>query len=213
MFKTVENLYRAFAIGLFLTVASAFGAQAQSNSDAVARPLQAPAAMADAPVLAAVSPAEARVEEPHILEDLRVMPRQRADSQWRCLAEAIYFEARSESEAGQRAVAEVILNRVDSRRYPNTVCRVVSQGAHLRNRCQFSYQCDGLPEHIANRKAFTRAARIARETLSATERPLTKGATHYHASYVNPRWASKLTRTARYGSHIFYRTAPRLTRR
>jgi len=140
-------------------------------------------------------------------------PKPRGQANWQCLAEAIYFEARSEPRDGQRAVAEVILNRVESSRFPNSVCRVISQGAHKRHRCQFSYNCDGVPEYIKEPRAYNVAVKLAKEMLAAETRPLTKGATHYHATYVRPAWSRQLTRTARYGSHYFYKRGTVLSRR
>ncbi len=124
---------------------------------------------------------------------------------WRCLSEAIYFEARGESTRGQVAVAEVILNRVDSRRYPKTVCGVVKQGTGKRNLCQFSYTCDGIPDRIHNKRAFLKAGKIAKMMLDGRPRVLTGEATHYHTTAVSPRWSKKLTKTALIGVHIFYR--------
>lgn len=149
----------------------------------------------------------------HRLTASATQPKPRGQANWQCLAEAIYFEARSEPVAGQRAVAEVILNRVESRAYPNSVCRVIGQGAHKRNRCQFSYNCDGIPEYISEPRAYRSAVRLAKEMLATPERPLTKGATHYHADYVSPFWSRKLTRTTKIGSHYFYKDNTRLTRR
>ncbi|MEM7269729.1 MAG: cell wall hydrolase [Pseudomonadota bacterium] len=126
-------------------------------------------------------------------------------AEWQCLAEAIYFEARGESTRGQVAVAEVILNRVDSKRYPKTVCGVVTQGTGKLNRCQFSYTCDGIPEVIREKQAFLKAAKIAKLMLEGRARVLTGKATHYHTTAVSPRWSRKLTRTALIGDHIFYR--------
>ncbi len=140
-------------------------------------------------------------------------PKRRGQAQWYCLAEAIYFEARSESIQAQRAVAEVILNRVDSRRYPNTVCEVVNQGANKKHRCQFSYNCDGLPETIHEKRAWNRAKDIAKEIVVAETRPLTNGATHYHTTAVRPFWSRSLSRTAKYGAHIFYKRGTQLSRR
>lgn len=147
------------------------------------------------------------------LTAIAAQPKPRGQANWQCLAEAIYFEARSEPPDGQRAVAEVILNRVESRRYPNSICRVIAQGAHLRNRCQFSYNCDGVPEYIAEPRAYAAATRLAKEMLAAKERPLTDGATHYHAVYVQPPWSRRMTRTARIGSHLFYREGTVLSSR
>ena len=139
---------------------------------------------------------------------LRGMPRMSGNAQWRCLAEAIYFEARGETVDGQVAVAEVILNRVDSARYPDTVCNVVEQGTGRRHACQFSYTCDGIPERVTEPGAWDRAGKIARLMLDGAPRTLTAEATHYHADYVAPRWSKVYPRTARVGSHIFYRAVP-----
>jgi len=126
-------------------------------------------------------------------------------AQWRCLAEAIYFEARGETLAGQFAVAEVILNRVDSARYPTSICGVVKQGAGRSTGCQFSFQCDGKPETITNRRAFARAGKIAHLILEGRPRTLTDNATHFHTTGVRPKWAKKLVRVRQIGDHIFYR--------
>jgi len=135
------------------------------------------------------------------------------DEQWRCLAEALYFEARGESLVGQVAVAEVILNRVDSDSYPGTVCGVVRQGAGKLNACQFSFFCDGKAEQIANEEKFEELGKVAWVMLQGKPRILTGKATHYHSVTVSPRWAKRLVRTARIGAHVFYRPAVRLSER
>lgn len=121
-----------------------------------------------------------------------------------CLTEAIYFEARGESAAGQIAVAEVILTRVHSRWWPDTVCGVIRQGAGRRG-CQFSYLCDGEPERYDTPAARDRAERVARAVLSGAATRLTSRATHYHADYVSPNWARTMERTTTIGVHLFYR--------
>ena len=136
---------------------------------------------------------------------LAAMPAQRGGEQWRCLSEALYFEARGEDLHGIFAVAEVILNRVDSARFPDTVCGVVSQGTGKRYACQFSYNCDGRAEDIAERGAWRKVGKIARIMLDGAARPLTRGATHYHAEFVQPRWAHVFARTSIIGDHYFYR--------
>ena len=103
------------------------------------------------------------------------------------------------------AVAEVILNRVDSRKYPNTVCGVISQGQSRRNACQFSFRCDGRPEEFHEKSAYEQVGRVARMMLNGRERSLTEGATHYHTRYVRPGWSRRLTKTAEIGTHLFYR--------
>jgi spore germination cell wall hydrolase CwlJ-like protein len=130
-----------------------------------------------------------------------------------CLTEALYFEARGESVEGQFAVAEVILNRADSKYYPNTVCGVVHQNKERLNSCQFSYACDGQPEEFHNKKSHRTAKKIARLMLMGHRRNLTSFATHYHADYVNPRWAKSLEKTTKIGVHIFYRRPLRIAKK
>ncbi|MCI4662452.1 MAG: cell wall hydrolase [Neomegalonema sp.] len=122
-----------------------------------------------------------------------------------CLTEAIYFEARGESFEGQVAVAEVVLNRVDSAYWPKTVCGVVNQGSERSTGCQFSYTCDGIPDTIIPGPSATLAERIATLMLMGAPRRLTGHATHYHADYVDPRWNRTMETTATIGRHIFYR--------
>lgn len=133
------------------------------------------------------------------------MKREGAERELYCLSEAIYYEARGETIEGQIAVAEVIMNRVDSPNYPNTVCGVVRQGESRRNSCQFSYRCDGEPERMSDKKSAKRARDVAILLMKGERRGLTSDATHYHATYVKPYWAKSLTRTATHGTHIFYR--------
>lgn len=125
--------------------------------------------------------------------------------QFACLAEALYFEARGETVKGQFAVAEVILNRVDSRKYPNSICGVVKQGSNRRNACQFSYTCDGRADRINEKAAYARVAKIARLMMDGAPRALTGGATHFHTTNIRPRWAKRFPNTAKIGSHLFYR--------
>lgn len=120
-----------------------------------------------------------------------------------CLAEAIYFEARGESVQGQKAVAEVILNRRDSGQFPSSVCGVVKQGN--KNGCQFSYNCGGNSRAIRDKASFLRVKRVAEAALGGAPRNLTGGATYFHTPAVRPSWSRKFTRTTRIGSHIFYR--------
>ena len=132
-----------------------------------------------------------------------------------CLAMALYHEARGEPVAGQEAVGQVILNRVDSRYHPDTVCGVVYKNAHRKNACQFSFACDGISDRPKETKAWNKKLVMAEELLSCDEAcreaqrkdgGIVKS-THYHATYVSPRWARKLERTGKIGNHIFYYTA------
>ena len=124
----------------------------------------------------------------------------------RCLATAIYFEARGEPERGQAAVAQVVLNRVESEAYPDSVCGVVYQNQHRRNACQFSFACDGRAETIHEKKAWNKAREIADDVANGRESLAEIGtATHYHANSVRPSWAKRLRRVGLIGRHVFYR--------
>ncbi len=123
-------------------------------------------------------------------------------AEWDCLRKALYFEARGEGLKGQYAVAEVILNRVDSAQYPNSVCAVVGQRGS--GSCQFSYVCDGASDSMKERTAAEVAGRIAAVMLNGGTRNLTAGATYFHSRAVYPSWANTFTRTASIGAHLFY---------
>jgi len=131
----------------------------------------------------------------------------------RCLSEAIYYEARSETVAGQMAVAEVVLNRMRHRAYPNTICGVVYQGSERRTGCQFTFTCDGSMASVPNGRGWERAQTVADHALMGFARPVTSRATHYHTTAVDPVWNDSLVRTRRIGSHIFYRFPNRSERR
>lgn len=127
-----------------------------------------------------------------------------------CLALNIYHEARSESLAGQYAVADVVLNRVESRDYPNTICGVVYQakmweGHPVRDKCQFSWYCDGKSDTPQETDAWYRSLMIAVNIVHQNKfRGLTEGATHYHTNYVNPKWNKSMDFIGRIGDHLFY---------
>lgn len=144
---------------------------------------------------------------------LDAMAPARGGREWSCLAEALYFEARGETVQGMFGVAEVILNRVDDPRYPDTVCNVVNQGTGERFRCQFTYTCDGRPENIDDKRAYERVGKVAKLMLEGKTRRLTKGATHYHTKSVKPRWSRVFPRTTTIGYHHFYREPSRLASR
>jgi len=125
----------------------------------------------------------------------------------RCLAAGIYFEARGESVKGQAAVAQVILNRVRNPTYPGTVCGVVYQNKNWRNRCQFSFACDGIRDRVRSPKHWDMAEEIALATTAGKIwLPEVGSSTHYHATYVRPPWARKMRKVGQIGLHIFYVT-------
>lgn len=124
----------------------------------------------------------------------------------RCLATAIYFEARGESIRGQQAVAQVIMNRVRLNYYPNTICGVVYEGADRLNSCQFSFACDRKADVPREKREWEIANEVAQDTIDGKIwLPEVGTASHYHATYVSPRWTSLMTRTTRIGIHVFYR--------
>lgn len=132
-----------------------------------------------------------------------------------CLATAIFYESRNESMMGQLAVAEVILNRVRHRLYPNNVCDVVYEGTDrstglsiygTRASCQFSFTCDGSEvRRPRSGPSWETAQRVAAHAFLGLSGPVTDDATHYHANYVSPFWAPRLVHTRTIGTHIFYR--------
>ena len=133
------------------------------------------------------------------------LPAAQGGKQLTCLSEALYFEARGETVKGQFAVAEVIMNRVSSSRYPDSVCDVINQGTGRKFACQFTYTCDGRKEVITEKATYVRLRKIAKLMLSDMPKPLTKGATHYHTKAVRPNWSRVFPRTATIGVHHFYR--------
>lgn len=126
-----------------------------------------------------------------------------------CLALNIYFEARNEPLNGKIAVSHVVLNRVAAKQYPNSVCGVVKQGRTwknkiVRNKCQFSWHCDGKSDKPKDKTSWQAAKILAKGILKGQIGDPTNGALFYHAAYVKPYWAASMKRTAQFGAHIFY---------
>jgi spore germination cell wall hydrolase CwlJ-like protein len=135
-----------------------------------------------------------------------------------CMALNIYHESRSENLAGKFAVADVVMNRVNDRRYPNNICTVIYEAemkpswrdpevlVPARNRCQFSWYCDGKSDEPTETDAWNESILVAHQSIyEGRMQGLTEGATHYHTTYVEPYWASSLDLVGHIGSHIFYR--------
>ena len=137
----------------------------------------------------------------------------------KCLALNMYHEARDQGTAGRLAVSAVVLNRVNDSRFPNTICEVIKQGPTrkswrdpsvsypIKNRCQFSWYCDGISDEVKDEKTYQKILDFARLIMHNDIQfvDITDGATHYHADYVKPDWADTKTRTTEIGDHIFYR--------
>jgi len=216
MLKTLGLQLKAIALGVVTLTGSSVAADDILAARLGALLGQERAAIQQVPdarltALTAVPPASARniPTAPDVITYdnafLASQPAASGGEQWRCLAEALYFEARGESVRGMFAVGEVIMNRVDSSRYPNSLCGVINQGTGRQFACQFTYTCDGAAEQIHEPAAWARVGKVARLLVDGAPRILTDGATHYHTRAVNPRWARVFPRTTTIGSHHFYR--------
>ena len=130
----------------------------------------------------------------------------------RCLAEAVYFEARSEPEVGQAAVAQVVLNRIKSGLYPTSICGVVYQNSHKKLACEFTFTCEGKSLAVTEPGPWATAVRLSKAVLDGTNfNPRVANATHYHANYVSPRWGKHLKKMDVIGRHIFYLAHPTIS--
>lgn len=121
-----------------------------------------------------------------------------------CLSEAVFYEARSEQISGQTAVAQVVMNRVSSKHFPNSICGVVYQGAERRTGCQFSFTCDGSTALQPKGRHWDRAQKVARTVMTGATQPIIGRSTHYHTVNIDPHWSSSLQITNTVGSHKFY---------
>lgn len=164
----------------------------------------APAARGKAP--APLPPAEA-IAPGRAAEPFAVGTASRRDiaASLQCLTAAVYYEARSEGLEGQRAVAQVVLNRVRHSAFPKSVCGVVFQGSSRRTGCQFSFTCDGSLRGARDREAWLKARRVATTALAGGVYGPVGLATHYHTTAIRPWWASAMRPAVTVGSHIFYR--------
>jgi spore germination cell wall hydrolase CwlJ-like protein len=135
----------------------------------------------------------------------------KSEKELKCLAEAIYFEARSEPERGQAGVAQVVLNRTQSGVYPKSVCGVVYQNRHRYLACQFTFACEGKSLKITETGPWSTAMRVARDVSEGRTYLAGVGnATHYHANYVRPWWVRHMDKREKVGKHIFYFEEPEL---
>ena len=121
-----------------------------------------------------------------------------------CLARTIDWEAKGEGHAGMEAIANVVMNRLSHKGFPNTICEVVKQG-HERRACQFSWWCDGRSDDAEDEKAYAMAKEIARKALNRQLTDRTGGALYFHHRRVTPKWSAEYIKTVELGEHIFYK--------
>jgi len=145
------------------------------------------------------APSAAELEMVRILQDQR------------CLAEAMYYEARGEGRQGQEAIAEVVFHRMHTSGYPRSICGVVYEGAAHKHGCQFSFACDGELEQSKSPGAWSQARVLAAKIMAGLVRlnDITNDAISFHAADIQPEWADRLERTIQIGNHVFYRAASR----
>ena len=132
-----------------------------------------------------------------------------------CLAQNIYFEAGNQPVAGKVAVSQVVINRVEHPSYPDNICDVVYQAklrvnwknefVPIKNKCQFSWFCDGKSDDPVDSQTWLLSMHIARDVVQQKYGDITEGSTHYHSDKVDPYWASSLNRTVVINNHIFYK--------
>jgi spore germination cell wall hydrolase CwlJ-like protein len=179
-------------------------ATAATQASAGGRKLASQTSWSDLIKLASVSGGDGEKKETNIFgalseEELRAR-------EFRCMATAVYFEARGESVKGQVSVGQVIMTRVRSDYYPNTICGVVFQGQWNKNSCQFSFACDGVADTPKDKKRWDIALDVAKKVISGKSYVAEVGdATHYHATYVSPDWRKMMKRVTKVGVHIFYK--------
>lgn len=190
-------------------VALASATPAPVEPDVIAPPSRAEGMAAAGPAAKPMPLPPVRPPQPKYAGYANLIEPEDMNREQRCLAEAIYFEARSEPPAGQAAVAQVVLNRVKSGLYPDSVCGVVYQNRHRHLACQFTFACEGRSLKVTEPGPWKQAKEIARAvTFGKTYLPAVGNATHYHANYVRPYWSRVFKKTDMIGRHIFYKMRP-----
>lgn len=219
MREVLRRADRTAAFALLLVLATATGAATSGNSQTTDRPstdhlsavhvrtASLEPVRATAVETVATPVAEAVQASPSAVELAMV----KFAGEQRCLAEAMYYEARGEGAEGEEAIAEVIFHRMHHRGFPGSICGVVYQGVENAPACQFSFVCDGEMRRPKVAADWARAKLLAAKILSGYMMlgNMTEGATSYHAVDVEPDWSSSLERTVQIGNHIFYRPMPR----
>lgn len=206
----IFSLVFVAAAGAFVPVAHDATPKSLPKNDRIALPLRL---VPEQPIEAIVNPASLVLRTPPVdvtpLLQQFVLEKMVADQ--KCLAEAMYYEARGEGLDGEKAIAEVVFHRMHSRNYPHSICGVVYQRASAGHGCQFSFTCNGELQEAKTPGAWSRAKRLAGKILTGlvTLGDETENAIAFHAVDVQPDWSDHLVKTIQIGNHIFYRAVPR----
>lgn len=157
-----------------------------------------------------------QIEEPEklVIQEPVIEPQEPPTDEIECMTINTYHEARDQSVAGQVAVMHVVMNRVKSDKFPNTICGVVTEGPTyvnwkgntwpVRDQCQFSWYCDGVDDTATDISAYKRIQELAELVITSDYHDFTEGSTHYHADYVKPKWSKTFRKITKIDSHIFY---------
>lgn len=197
-----DRVFVAALTIVFVAVSAAVGAAAAYHP--YAHKVRTTAVVAKAAPAPVVKPPKSALAKAEDLVKAKLL------KEHRCLAQALYYEARGEGKMGQEAIAEVIFTRMRTGNYGNSICAVVYEGAGHAH-CQFSFTCNGDLSQPKNPRSWIRAQELAARILTGEVRlkGVTDGATNYHATSVDPSWAGALQRTVQIGNHIFYKNRPR----
>ena len=194
---TTKQFYKPIAVSLFILIIN-FNIIQVVHAEESSNNIFTTIAQVDRNIMDSLG-SHKMASEPATKRDIQI------ENEVRCLGLNIYFEARSESEQGKRAVGHVVMNRVANKQYPNTVCNVVQQGGEKQlYRCQFSWWCDGRSDKPLNQKAWQNSLQLANAIYFGQSKDPTDGALWYHADYVSPYWSNSLTMGGKIGQHIFY---------
>ncbi|MBN8996654.1 MAG: cell wall hydrolase [Rhizobiales bacterium] len=199
----------AIAVASATTPVQMVSAYANSDDDVAAKNAPFDAVINKKPIDPKSFVLVPKVDANHAWVNNPLPPSAHTEAQIKCLATAIYFEARGEPQEGQVAVAQVVLNRVKNPAYPGTICGVVYQNKNMRYRCQFSFACDRYADRVTDKGSWKEADQIAHQIVNDQKGMFLADvgtSTHYHAVYVRPRWARTMKKMDKIGRHVFYKT-------
>jgi len=199
----MRQIWVVTCLATFLLVGRAHAADQAQKAEAAGSKAQVLEEKA-APGGNKASPTEAQIITKPEVQAVDLTGEEPLDHAITCLARTIYWEAKGEGDAGMEAVANVVMNRLGHKGFPNTICGVVKQG-HEQGACQFSWWCDGRSDDAEEAESYTRAKEIARKALNRQLTDRTGGALYFHYRKTTPNWSSEYIRTVEVGEHVFYK--------